>query len=227
MSKKETNTKQLVFYHSEHFPDEFTPAVKNTPDWYRKIPRKVIISGEHEEQLSVKACVPFLDSLTTGYTINLWTDILVERNEDNEPIIRFKSGRIGARSSLQTDPMPTPTGYEDYHFTWIYGAAIKLPDGYSALYTHPLNRTDLPFYTLSAIIDGDAAIPGGNVPWYLKQGFEGLIPKGTPIIQVIPFKREEWVSKEDKNLVREARDHERKGPHDWYRRLGWKKKSYK
>jgi len=28
----------------------------------------------------------------------------------------------------------------------------------------------------------------------MKNNFEGLIPKGTPVIQVIPFKRDNWKS---------------------------------
>jgi hypothetical protein len=35
----------------------------------------------------------------------------------------------------------------------------------------------------------------GNIPFFIKEGFSGVIPKGTPIAQVIPFKRESWTSK--------------------------------
>jgi hypothetical protein len=28
----------------------------------------------------------------------------------------------------------------------------------------------------------------------IKEGFEGLIPKGTPFMQMIPFKRDDWKS---------------------------------
>ena len=33
-----------------------------------------------------------------------------------------------------------------------------------------------------------------HFPFLLKKNFEGLIKQGTPIIQVIPFKRESWKS---------------------------------
>ena len=33
----------------------------------------------------------------------------------------------------------------------------------------------------------------GNVPFFIKSGFEGVIPAGTPIAQLIPIKREKWV----------------------------------
>jgi hypothetical protein len=66
------------------------------------------------------------------------------------------------------------------------------------LITSPLNRLDLPFRSLTAVIDADVfyhILPdpmqgGGNYPFYLNRGFEGIIPIGTPMCQYIPFKRE-------------------------------------
>jgi len=227
MFKKENN-KQEFLYESEHGTDEVKPMLKSVPDWYRRIPKSVLIPEESNEPiLTAKACLPFLDVLTFGYSINLWTDILVERDDDNKPILRYKTGKIGARSAGQTNPMPTPTGFEEYHFTWQQGANILLPKGYSALYCHPLNRFELPFFTVAGIVDGDIGIGSGNIPWYLKKDFVGLIPKGTPIIQIIPFLRETWISKEAKGLLHEIQERNNRETHDWYRKLGWNRKSFK
>ena len=72
----------------------------------------------------------------------------------------------------------------------------KLPDGYSLLITHPHNRLDLPFTTLSGIIDADKFhhVGFGQYPFYIDHNFEGVIPLGTPMFQMIPFKRDEWKS---------------------------------
>ena len=32
---------------------------------------------------------------------------------------------------------------------------------------------------------------------WIKQGFEGVIEKGTPMFQIIPFKREDWKAEFD------------------------------
>jgi hypothetical protein len=32
------------------------------------------------------------------------------------------------------------------------------------------------------------------MPFFLKEGFSGLVPKGTPYAQIIPIKREDWTS---------------------------------
>ena len=69
--------------------------------------------------------------------------------------------------------------------------------------------------------------------WYrdIKKGFEGEIPAGTPIVQVIPFKREEWEAKSTKGLwdiadaTVKASIPELLNGH--YRKNFWKKKVYK
>jgi len=206
------------------------PAIKSVPLWYKKMPKKVKVKIDNQEQenITAKVCVPFLDALSTGYYMTLGQEIYVERVDD-VPIIRYKNdpNPTGVRTPAQTNPMPYPAGYEKINFVWHTNSAVILPEGYSAVYCHPLNRFELPFFTVGAVVDADVAIPGGNIPFYLKEGFEGVIPKGTPIIQIIPFKREDWISKKVSGVNKIARDHQAKGPHDWYRKFAWKRKTYK
>jgi hypothetical protein len=50
-----------------------------------------------------------------------------------------------------------------------------------------------PFTILDGIVDTDSYNAPVNFPFVLNDwGFEGLIPAGTPMAQVIPFKRESW-----------------------------------
>jgi hypothetical protein len=60
------------------------------------------------------------------------------------------------------------------------------------LITHPINRYDLPFTSVSGLADYDVYPLPGNVSFHIKEGFEGTIPAGTPIMQIIPIKREDW-----------------------------------
>lgn len=87
-----------------------------------------------------------------------------------------------------------PQGYYQEHFAWYPDWAVELPEGYSALYTHPLNRFDLPFFMTIGIIDNDKVNLPGTMPFFIAKGFEGTIPAGTPYAQIIPFKREDWKS---------------------------------
>jgi hypothetical protein len=62
------------------------------------------------------------------------------------------------------------------------------------LYAQPFNRYELPFLTTSGIIDNDKVHLPGSLPFFIVEGFEGVIPAGTPYAQVVPFKRENWIS---------------------------------
>jgi len=226
LRKKE---RKILEYESEvNYSDELQPMLKVVPEWYKKMPKTTNSPVTGEELRTAKACVPFLDALTSGYSICLTQDVFVEQSEQG-PVFRYAEnyGTVGARPVEQTNPMPTPHGYSPYAFTWQTKVSIKLPKGYSAIYTHPFNRFDLPFVTITAVVDHDGSISGGNSPFYLKEGFSGLIPKGTPITQVIPFLREDWDSKEIEGPVEEGRSYDFKGPHDWYRKFRWQRKTYK
>ena len=71
---------------------------------------------------------------------------------------------------------------------------IEAPPGYSVLFTHPANRTDLPFTTLTGLVDCDTFHDSSlNFParWH-EPNFNGVLPKGTPVAQCLPVKRESW-----------------------------------
>ena len=135
----------------------------------------------------------------------MWCDIQVRVIKKDEP------QRITWANPIQElDPLkwrspatgfPKIPGFHDLVFSWSSHWGIKTPKGYSALFTHPLNRTDLPFITTSGIMDTDKWGIWGNQPFYLQKNWEGVIEAGTPIIQVIPFKRDEWKSVIDESLM--------------------------
>jgi hypothetical protein len=79
-------------------------------------------------------------------------------------------------------------------FRWILDWKIKTPKGYSSMIMHPLHRFDLPFTTLPGIIDTDNHPSALLLPFFIQDGFEGIIKEGTPIAQLFPFRRESWES---------------------------------
>ena len=133
------------------------------------------------------------------------------------------------RDNTMTLGVPIPMLHEKENFVWSTETVIKTPKGYSCLYTHPLNRHDLPFTTLSGIIDTDSVIHEGHIPFFIKKDFEGVIKSGTPIIQVIPFKRENWQSLKNKDLIPIAEKQAMLSllnTHSWYKKNIWKTKKY-
>ena len=163
------------------------PSRNTVPDWYKKV-------RPNKEVPNVKACVPFLDALTGGYTQVTWADIEVIAQEKTPEV--FIQSEISLMAYREVASVSTTDEYYGIEFTWLRHWLPSLPDGYSALLTHPLNRLDLPFTTLSAVIDLDVSLPIqiGQIPFYLKKNFTGIIPAGTPMYQMFPMRRENWES---------------------------------
>jgi hypothetical protein len=202
----------------------------NVPKWYKDSP----IVNNHIIELpaptTLKHCVPFLDAFLTGYILNTPVDFAVKLI-DGLPFITWHDGNekyIEARDSSAIPTLPTPHGCNPMSFAWATKVALKTPKNYSLLFTHPFNRYDLPFVTLTGITDSDLGLQSGNLPFFIKQGFEGLIPAGTPFAQILPFPREIWKLKKDNSLLalsntRKAQSNSIKA---FYKLNIWKKKEY-
>jgi hypothetical protein len=201
--------KKIEFGKFEDWLPNIVGIKSKIPQWYKDQDmwnNKQPLQKSYQVSKSFKACMPFLDALTTGYTIQLWTDVRV-RQENGQPIFTWASGPdpIDFRSNDGNQNLPIPAGFNSRQFVWKFPYTIRVPKGYSCLVTHPMNRHDLPFIGLTAISDNEVATLGpGNYPFFIKEGFEGIIPEGTPIMQVIPFKRENWKVEENKELLKES-----------------------
>ena len=62
------------------------------------------------------------------------------------------------------------------------------------MFIDPPFKDSLSIKAVSALIDTDKYISNGHLSFFVKSGFVGVIPQGTPLIQAIPFKRESWES---------------------------------
>jgi hypothetical protein len=237
---------EIIFYPKSDLTKQvIPPPIKSkAPDWYKGIPMYQKKSDELLEELviknrsanySIKSCMPFLDSLTSGYTLNLWCDVQV-KIEDGVTYIKWlnQNQELSPIESSPDPKVPSMPGFTPYIFSWISHWGIKTPRGYSCLFTHPLNRSDLPFHTTSGIIDTDKWGIWGTQPFALIEGWEGVIPAGTEVAQFFPFKREEWKSKVDKETKKgslsewanfEYQRHSSKF-RGFYRSKYWQKKNY-
>lgn len=163
-------------------PKEVCPFPKEgTVDDYGKIP-------------TWKACPAIMDAFMTGYVLKTPCDITFFKN--NSGIIDVKVSDSRYKDFVtQRPPMPQfehPKGFYQHHFAWMPDWGLKLPDGYSALFIGPMNRFDLPFLNTTGVVDSDKVEILGSFPFFIADGWEGTIEAGTPFLQVIPFKRENW-----------------------------------
>lgn len=197
------------------------PASKFVPEWFRKLPG--VINGVE----TIKKCVPFLDTLTSGYIIVLASDVYYDGKEFQQV---SKVPQVSLHTREQINNFDIPKEFSDQPFKWINFFVAKTPKGYSTMFAHPLNRLDLPFYSMTGIVETDTFPVPVNFPFFMKKDFVGVIPAGTPIIQVIPFKRDNWQSSvEDKKPYKEPWfiSIMHNPPFGFYKKNFWQRKSYK
>ncbi len=177
------------------------PSIKKLPDWLCNTPSYIggvrSVDAHSTTNSTVKKCMPVMDSMTAGYHIPTHSDIWVEYGGDENIMIRWawhtlEIINLHKKEELQTYPIPN--GFCPTPFKFLNPWIIKTKKGWSSYLTHPLHYDDLPFKCVPAIVDTDKYPNNINFIFFLKRGFSGLIPKGTPIMQVIPFKRENFKS---------------------------------
>ena len=222
------------------------PCVTALPEWFKSmnpVPpgfNNVKILDDGNISFTIKKCFPFRDSLSMGYFIFLNCDIEISEYTKEESVMLLNKN-IGPKI-IWRNGIPSPIGVHDERqiynvevgseffkipFKFINNFSIKTPKGYSCLITHPLNRTDLPFYTLSAVVETDIYNGIINMPFLLKNNFTGIIKRGTPIAQVIPFKRESWTKKKDSSSKIKDEDTLLRLEISRYSKKIWKRKEFK
>lgn len=229
--------------------DEFTsnfltppkPASSSIPDWYRNSPTHM--DNEKKDGLSkttnatsnltIKGCSPFLDAMTFGYTYELPFD-LEFRNDKGKLNMRWATNMdlIGGHTSDQYALLPTPFDGMEGVLKWRFTYQVITPKGYSTLFTHPINQNDLPFRILSGVVDTDSYPAQVEIPFQLLNKFDKdiyIMEKGTPLFQIIPFKRDDWKSElleYDSKAVNKAHFDIKSKIQRSYKNQWWQKKTY-
>jgi len=214
------------------------PAIQHLPEWYKKM--GPYFSGDKEKyhpdgtkNLTIKRCNPVGDALGAGYFLVLENSISVEPTEEDVPSLIWNRGGeqfISEHGRNQIDPSLVPKGFSPQPFKFQNNWSIQTPKGYSVLITHPLNRNSEPFFTLSGVVDTDTYHTSIQLPFLIRNDFEGMLEAGTPIAQVIPFKRDNWKMK----ILEQSEDffHEKQAEffrvmRRYYKRFHWNRKEYK
>jgi hypothetical protein len=207
----EFTTHEDYFKCNEDFP---VPIKLNIPEWFKKLKTSEI-------NQTIKSCIPFLDSLTTGYSLKMPQDFYINHNVDSldnkgekikDSFCQFPMHQV--QSLLFAKSLNFNTFKDTHPTSQLEGSPfieknknlpfykilnpwfIKTPPGYSCLFVPPLNNTDDRFSIISAIVDTDTFSREINFPIVINGDkypvLETTIKKGTPYVQVIPFKRDNW-----------------------------------
>lgn len=169
------------------------PAARHVPDWFKKVPPTyrddAQFARQGNEQPTVKQCLPFLDAMTAGYIIPLWVDLVLQR-QGNE--VRFSWRDVGPGTSTPVQPQHNweYDGEARQLFKLLNPWAIRTPPGYSCLFLAPLNRAH-PLETFAGLVDTDTYHLPVNFTFTVPNNdWTGVIPRGEPVVQVIPLRRE-------------------------------------
>ena len=179
---------------------EPTIAGKYMPEWFKGL--KILTEERSDDKMpvpSAKRCLPMLDAMTAGYVMRTAADIHVVTNHDCSIIeAATKTGSIISAvekhswSQVRSEMWDKKIAkQEPLKFINYWG--IKTRPGYSCLFQTLPNHLSKDFMCLSGIVDTDRYPKQVNFPAiWLTPNFDGTLKAGTPLVQVIPFKRDKF-----------------------------------
>ena len=158
-------------------------------------PNKFGKTGETSKKWSqgtVKRCPAIVDLITEGFIIPMWCDYLLQRN----------------KNELEWDNKNFPYGIEFHPNNQIYNWDLRkadfpegvkfvnpwriyTPPGYSVMFMTPTYQFEKRFTVLPGIVETDK-YHHVNFPTIIHTTKDLIIDRGTPFLQVIPFKRENF-----------------------------------
>jgi len=179
------------------------PAADIIPDKIKKMPDKTLWADNTVE--NIKGCMPAMDMATAGYVLPVSIEMIAESTFENfkknlklesarindleDPDIRSK--KVMAVYKHESCPMVINGKKQDYYFKYSTDWIVKTPPGYSCLVVQPFMLFEDRFSVIPAIVDTDTY--DSPIPVVGYTNLEKLILRpGEYVVQVIPFKREDW-----------------------------------
>jgi hypothetical protein len=224
--------KQLIEFHTEapgKFPEPY-PAKAGVPDWLKRMPTGVPNPTQGGPEIpTIKQCPPFIEAMACGYIIPLAADVTLTR--DSQGTLNFKS--VGWKAIDSQHPLQyAGSPFEgDLIVKFMNPWTIRTSPGYSTLFLPPLNQFTLPVQVLSGLVETDTYYRPVHFPsiCLMAPGATVTLPRGTPIAQVIPIRREDWqssVGPSDREARVKIEQDMTADRHNFYKDRHWKKKGY-
>jgi len=180
-----------------------------SPEWWKQM--KFSEYNRGNLITTIRACPAMDDWLKSGWYLLANRDMIVKNgnitdtDEDDEiymsthefgdgfehPSPNHPAGQMGYGFQYLPDDEAPIRGAFKFRNPWN----ITTPPGYSCLYLDPFLFQNKFFATWQGIIDTDkfnANYDNAQIIFYPRVGHSFVIPKGTPLCQIIPYKREEW-----------------------------------
>ena len=168
------------------------------PDWLKQMAPRVASSVHQRSIRTLKQCPPFVDAMAHGFMVLLPCDVRVKAGVFSWdwplPVLTVPShprAPLSFHVSEQLQGSPLAQGNRSaikFNSFWT----ITLEPGWSLMAVHPVNRDELPFRTVTGLVDADQFNDVGiNFPAvWTEPAFDGVLPRGTAVAQCYPVKRE-------------------------------------
>lgn len=226
--------REIVFTKTFDVSDEFAPKPASAfiPEWYKKLDSyygdgKTAVNGSTTQ--TIKKCMPVFDAITAGYIIPTPCDVYISE-QDDKPYYSWRSQNLGFHPVEQAPNHPNANGFP--FPKWINPWGIKTPKGYSVMIVPPMHRDNKYFSIMPGIVDTDVYSAEVNFPFTLNEGvMDDVIPAGTPMAQVIPFRRESWKAKmgadKERTEIGNVRVELQARFFNSYKKIFWTKKEFR
>jgi hypothetical protein len=208
-------SKVITFTNALGYPSTSEPQIasKVLPEWYKEMPagsKEINTNTMSGQDITIKKCMPVFDAISAGYILSTPADMYVYKEggvqKTNASLPNLLSHHPRRQAYLHPSLSENLSDIPKYINGWL----IETPKGYSCLLIPPMHNPNPWFEILEGIVDTDSYSNLIHFPFKIKDpNFEGIIPMGTPMVQIIPFKRDVWKKNEDinnENRIRVSHD---------------------
>lgn len=202
------------------------------------------------------ANLEMLNSFLTGKTLTDFND-MIGMHLDGRYIHSVKKGKLNIFATMserfgvgEFEGIKEDIGTIASHPAWQVGGGIdkftlghvilklhapwmvKLPKGYSLLFKNPANHFEHDLELFEGLVDVDEYPLNINMPfcWRSEKKGDFILEAGTPLCQIIPIKRENWVEEfdvHDRQDFVSAQNILNSRMYDRYKRMWWHKRKNK
>jgi len=214
---------------------------KHIPEWWKK--QESYLNNDNgvyngNMLLTVKKCQAVFDAMAAGYYLFCPMDLNIDATGERvkfevaNDVMEFQKFLLAHHLKEQISEYPIPPYFHNdvlrIHPMWL----AKTEPGYSSLFIAPIHADHIPIRAIPGLIDTDEYPSDGYLSFFVEKGFKGVIKQGTPLLQVIPFKRDDWESEinkdKDSDLANRASQLSvRSVFQNGYRLKKWSKKTFK